>query len=215
MAEPKGTIAVRLVPLAWTPAGVVLAKNGKDVGVPLQGLFDWMDRTFAAEDETAFVATVRDLELLIRIGFERSFPDELRAEHVVNVDDLPEELVDALEHPATELVMCATCRRLCVRDDFVWKEKQLCAWDYHASVFGRRGPWQTGAYEARRFPTLPSCAYVVPGLLAELGVENVLTLGAIADEAANDVVGTLLAREPARAYLVVRAGEGLAVLREG
>ena len=64
-------------------------------------------------------------------------------------------------------MQCAACRRLCVRDDFVWKEKQLCAWDYHAQVFGRRGPWHDGAYEERHFETLPSVRVRGAGLLLE------------------------------------------------
>ncbi len=79
-------------------------------------------------------------------------------------------------------MQCAACRRLCVRDDFVWKEKQLCAWDYHAQVFGKRGPWHNGPYEERHFETLPACAYVAVGLLGELGVELVLRSRRVARE---------------------------------
>ncbi|MBV8196535.1 MAG: hypothetical protein JO263_00235 [Candidatus Eremiobacteraeota bacterium] len=210
-----GDVTVRLVPLAWTPVGVVLGTTRKDVTIPFRQLFGWIDQTFADDDETAFVPSPRALELLARIGWDRSFPEELRAESVVNLDDLPGEVIEALERSAADLEQCATCRRLCLRDDFVWKDRQLCAWDYHASVFGRRGPWHSGAYEARHFSTVPACAYVVPALLEELHVETVLTLHTVGEEAAQTVIAALIAQDPARAHLVIRAGDGLAVLREG
>ena len=79
---------------------------------------------------------------------------------------------------------CAACRRLCVRDDFVWKEKQLCAWDYHAQVFGKRGPWHEGRV---RGASLRNAAVVRVRRRRrcsdELGVEPVLRLGALLDDA--------------------------------
>lgn len=214
-SEPGGDVTIRLIPLAWTPLGVVLGTTRQEVGVPLQRLFEWIDRTFSAEDEGAFVPPMRDVELLARIGWNEPFPEELRAENVVNLEDLPAELAEALERPCAELVQCAACRRLCVRDDFKWNDKQLCCWDYHATVFGRRGPWQSGMYEPRRFSRLPACAYVVEALLEELRVKTVLMLGAVEEEAAQRVVAALLACEPDLAHLAVRTGDGLAVLREG
>ncbi|MBV8723767.1 MAG: hypothetical protein JO350_00370 [Candidatus Eremiobacteraeota bacterium] len=213
--EPGGDVTIRLIPLAWTPIGVVLGTVRQEVGVPLQRLYEWIDRTFSADDEGAFVPSMRDVELLARIGWNEPFPEELRGENVVNLEDLPPELVEALERPSAELVQCATCRRLCVRDDFKWNDKQLCAWDYHATVFGRRGPWHSGTYEPRHFSTLPVCAYVVEALLEDLRVETVLILGAVEEEAAQRVVAALLVGEPDRAHLAVRTGDGLAVLREG
>ncbi len=210
----NGTVTVRLLPLAWTPVGIVVGATHRDVGIPLRELFDWIDRTFTADDDGAFVPAIHDLELLIRVGWGGPFPQELAGRDVVNIDDLPDELIDALTRPVAALVQCSTCRRLCVQDDFVWKEKQLCAWDYHANVFGRRGPWRSGVYEARYFSSLPSCAYVVPALLEELGVETVLSLGPIPEQTAASIVETLVGAEPARAHLVVRTAEGLAVLRE-
>jgi len=208
------SITARLIPLAWTPLGIAVGDTRQEVGIPLSGLFDWMDRTFPPEDEHAFVAPVRDVELLARIGWNAGLPERIDESNVVNVEDLPEELVEALGEPPATLVQCAACRRLCVLDDFVWKEKQLCAWDYHAQVFGKRGPWHDGAYEERHFATLPSCAYVAPPLLAERGAEAVLTVNAVAESVAAAIVNALLEGDPGRPHMAVRTQGGLTVLRE-
>ena len=207
-------VTARLIPLAWTPLGVTVGDSRQDVAVPLAGLFDWMDRTFPPEDEHAFVAPLRDVELLSRIGWNAPLPERIDESNVINVEDLPEEIVDALAQPPAALVQCAACRRLCVSGDFVWKEKQLCAWDFHAQVFGRRGPWHDGPYEERHFATLPACAYVALPLLAERRVEAVLTVGAVAESVAAAVVNALLAAEGGRPHMVVRTQGSLTVLRE-
>ena len=212
--QPGGTITVRLIPLAWTPLGVAVGDTRQDVGVPLTGLVDWIDRTFAPEDEQAFVAPTRDLELLARIGWNAPLPEQLGDANVINFDDLPEEVAEGLAQPSVTLVQCAACRRLCVRDEFVWKEKQLCAWDYHAQVFGKRGPWQTGIYEERHFETLPACSYVAAPLLLELGVEAIFTLAGVAEEIARALVNALLEGDPGRSHMAVRADGGFTVLRE-
>ncbi len=129
-------------------------------------------------------------------------------------DQEPEEIADGLAHPPGPIVQCAACRRLCVRDEFVWKEKQLCAWDYHAQVFGKRGPWHDGPYEERHFETLPSCAYVAPPILSEMKVDVVLAAGEIADATAQQMINLLLSSEPGRAHMAVRSGGGFSVLRE-
>ncbi len=207
-------VTARLIPLAWTPLGVALGDTRQDVAVPLSGLFDWMDRTFPPEDEHAFVAPPRDVELLSRIGWNAELPERIDESSVINVEDLPEEIVDALAQPPVALVQCAVCRRLCVRDDFVWKGKQLCAWDYHAQVFGRRGPWHDGVYEERHFATLPSCAYVALPLLADGRVDAVLTVGAVADSVAATVVNALLSGDAGRPHMAVHTYGGITVLRE-
>jgi hypothetical protein len=209
-----GRIAAHLVPLAATPVGVAVGEDRQEVAVPLRGLFDWIDRTFPADDDYAFVASVRDLELLIRVGWHSSFPPELDDRSVLNVEDVPDELVNALAQPAAALVQCAACRRLCVRDDFNWKEKQLCAWDYHAQVFGKRGPWREGAYEQRHFETLPSCTYVAPALLAELGVEVILTVSELSGAVLHAVVNQVLEIDPTRSHMAVKTQDGVVVLRE-
>jgi hypothetical protein len=209
----SGEISVSLIPLAWTPLGIAVGKNRQEVGIPLSGLFDWIDRTFSPDDERAVVASVRDLELLSRIGWHAPFPEPLDDRSLLNGEDLPEELSDALARPCAELVACAACRRLCVRDDFRWKEKDLCAWDYHAQVFGRRGPWRESAYEPRHFETLPTCAYVVSELLAEAG-EILLTVRELPDSAMHSIVNMLLAQDPARSHMAVKTASGVVVLRE-
>jgi hypothetical protein len=102
---------------------------------------------------------------------------------------------------------------LCVRDQFVWKEKQLCAWDYHAQAFGKRGPWHDGPYEERFFDTLPACAYVAPPILAEMNVDVILATGEIDAAVAQQMINLLLSTEPAP-HMAVRSGTGYTVLRE-
>ncbi len=209
-----GAITARLIPVAWTPAGVVIGDAWQNAGIALAGLLDWIDRTFPPEDERAFIAPMRDIELLARIGWQAPLPQSVSEESVLNIEDLPEEIADALAHAPAPVVQCAACRRLCVRDEFVWKEKQLCAWDYHAQVFGRRGPWRNGAYEQRHFATLPSAAYVAPPLLHESGVEVVLAVNAVDENTARSTINVLLDADSGRSHLAVRTDGGYTVLRE-
>jgi hypothetical protein len=207
-------ITATLVPLAWTPLGIALGNTRRGVGLALGGLFDWIERTFPADDERAFVASLRDLELLARIEWDAPLPETLDDRNVVNLDDLPDDLAAALAHQPETLVQCAACRRLCVRDDFVWKEKQLCAWDYHAQVFGKRGPWRDGLYEPRHFETLPSCGYIAPELLAEIGVEVLMTVRELSGTPSAGIVNASLESDLGRPHMVVRTAAGLTVLRE-
>lgn len=209
-----GSITARLVPLAWTPVGVAVGESWQNVGIVLTNLLDWVDRTFPPEDERAFVAPMRDIELLARVQWHAQLPETLSDDAVLNIEDVPEEIADGLAHPPAPVVQCSACRRLCVRDDFVWKEKQLCAWDYHAQVFGKRGPWRDGPYEERHFETLPACAYVAPLILAEMGVDVILATGEIGVETAREMINLLLASEPGRAHMAVRSGDSFSVLRE-
>ena len=209
-----GSITARLIPLAWTPAGVVVGDAWQNVGIAATGLFDWVDRTFPPEDERSFVAPLRDVELLARIGWQAPLPTALDEGTVLNIEDVPEEVVDAHTHPPATVVQCAACRRLCVANEFVWKERQLCAWDHHAQVFGRRGPWHTGPYEERHFETLPAAAYVAPQLLGELEAEIVLIVNAVEEPAARDAVNALLSADAQRPHLAVRTQGGFTVLRE-
>jgi hypothetical protein len=101
-----------------------------------------------------------------------------------------------------------------VRDEFVWKEKQLCAWDYHAQAFGKRGPWRNGPYEERHFETLPACAYVAPPLLAELNVEAVLATADLDEAVARNAVNLVLGADASAPHLAVRIEGGYTVLRE-
>jgi hypothetical protein len=210
----EGRISAHLIPLAATPLGLALGEGRQDVAVPLKGLFDWIDRTFPADDDDAFVASVRDLELLIRIGWHSPYPQQLDDRSVLNVEDIPDEMANALARPPVPLEQCAACRRLCIRDDFVWKEKQLCAWDYHAQVFGKRGPWREGAYEERHFETLPSCAYVAAGLLTELGVDVLLTLAELSGSTVQAIVNRVLELDPARSHMAVKTDGEIVLLRE-
>jgi hypothetical protein len=194
--------------------GVVLGESRQRVGVARSGIFDWADRTFPADDDRTFLGSLRDLELLLRIGWNSPFPERLDERSILNVEDVPDELIEALARPPQSVVQCAVCRRLCVQDDFLWKERQLCAWDYHAQLFGKRGPWRDGSYEERHFETLPRCAYVVPELLDELNVEIVLTLGAVPDATAHSIVTTLLESAPRRSHVAVRTATGIALLAE-
>jgi hypothetical protein len=194
--------------------GVVLGESRQRVGVARSGMLDWADRTFPAGDDRAFLGSLRDLELLLRIGWDSPFPERLDERSILNLEDLPEELIEAIARPLQAVVQCAACRRLCVRDDFLWKERQLCAWDYHAAVFGKRGPWRDAAYETRHFETLPQCAFAVPELLDELNVEILLTLGAVPDATAHSIVSTLLESAPRRSHMAVRTATGIVLLAE-
>ena len=207
-------VTARLIPLAWTPRGVCVGDGRQDVGIPAAGIPEWIDRTFPAEDEHAFVASGRDLEMLVRIGWETPFPEVVDHRSVLNIEDLPEEVIEGLARPHGDLVACAACRSLCVRDEFTWKERQLCAWDYHTQVFGKRGPWHEGLYEERHFEIVPSCAYVAAPLLEELGVQEMLAIGSVAPSLALSIVNTLIAAESSRAYMAVKTESGLSVLRE-
>jgi hypothetical protein len=200
--------------MAWTPAGVVIGDSWQNAAIPMTGLFDWVDRTFPAEDERAFIAPMRDIELLARIGWHAPLPETIAESMVLNIEDVPEEITEALTHAPSPIVACAVCRRLCVRDHFLWKEKQLCAWDYHTHVFGRRGPWHHGPYEDRHFETLPTCAYVAPELLAEMNVDVILLLGDVAEATARSAINVVLQADSARPHLAVRTDSGLGVLRE-
>lgn len=210
----RNAITARLVPLAWTPIGVAVGDTWQNVGIALANLLDWVDRTFQPEDERAFVAPMRDIELLARIQWHSELPEQLGDDAVLNIEDVPEDIVEALSHTPSAIVQCAACRRLCVRDDFVWKEKQLCAWDYHGQVFGKRGPWRNGAYEERHFDTLPSCAYVAPQILGDMRVEVIMATSSIDEGVARTAINLVLDADPARPHMAVRSEGGFTVLRE-
>ncbi|GAC1659628.1 MAG: hypothetical protein NVS9B12_13220 [Vulcanimicrobiaceae bacterium] len=207
-------ITAHLVPLAWTPIGVVAGNTWSTADIPVATLLQWIDQTFAAEDEHAFVAQIHDLDMLLRIHWNAHVPDVLDEDTVLNIEDVPAEIADALVHATGTIVQCAACRRLCVKDEFAWNERQLCAWDYHTSVFGKRGPWRNGAYEERLFDTLPDPAYVAPPLLEELKVELVLATGALENALARTIVNQVLDADAARAHLAVKTDGGYTILRE-
>jgi len=210
----KGQVTAWLVPLAWTPVGVTLGEGWQRVSIAADNIGGWVDQTFPAEDEHAFVTPLRDLEMLLRVGWHAEVPERLSETLLVNPEDVPEDVLDGLDHPFEALTQCAVCRRMCVRDCFVWNERQLCAWDYHATVFGKRGPWREEPYEDRFFETLPRAAYVAPGLLHELGVEPVLAVAGIPEERMRQLVNIAIGDAKDGAYLAVRTDEGMTLLRE-
>jgi hypothetical protein len=207
-------ITAWLVPLAWTPIGVVLGENWQRVNIAADNLASWADTTFAPDDERAFVSSMRDLEMLARIGWHAPVPSELTDAIVINPDELPEDLLDAFAHPAESLVQCAICRRTCVRDHFVWNDRRLCAWDYHATVFGKRGPWRSEPYEERLFATLPTCKYVAHPLLEDVAVDPVLAIDGLDETLAHQLINTVIGADPGHAYLAVSTAGGFTVLRE-
>jgi hypothetical protein len=210
----EGAITARLVPIAWTPAGVVTGQAWQNADVALRELFDWVDRTFPPDDEHAFIAPMRDIELLARVGWHAQLPETIEETAVLNIEDVPEEIAQAFAQPSAAIVTCAVCRRLCVRDEFLWREQQLCAWDYHGAVFGRRGPWHTGPYEDRRFETLPACAYVALALVREMNVEVIAQLNGVDEAAGRSAINVLLQADAARPHLAVRTDGGFTLLRE-
>lgn len=207
-------ISIWLVPLAWTPVGVSLGETWQRVNVSSEGLASWIDQTFAPDDERSFLGSMRDIELLKRLGWHADVPSMLNEDAVVNAEDLPEDILEALDDPATEIVQCSMCRRLCVRNDFVWNDRRLCAWDFHSAVFGRRGPWHNEPYAERHFESLPHPRYLVPGLLDEANVEIVASIGGIPAELQFTLVNTIIAATPGAAYMAARTGDGISLLRE-
>lgn len=212
--ESGGSITARLLPVAWTPVGVTVGDAWQNVGVALPSLLDWVDKTFPPEDERSFVAPLRDIELLTRVQWHSEIPAKFDDESIINAEDVPEDVLDGLSHEPAPIVQCAACRRLCVRDDFVWKEKQLCAWDYHAQVFGKRGPWRNGPYEAHHFETLPACAYVATPLLDEAGVQAILAMADVSEAVAHGAINMLLGSDAETPHLAVKTAGGYTVLRE-
>jgi hypothetical protein len=207
-------VTTHLAPLAQTPLGTVVGDTWQSAGVAFENLLNWLDSTFQPDDERAFVAPVRDIELLARINWHVEPPSRLDDSSVLNIEDVPEDIADALAHAPEPLVQCAACRRLCVRDHFVWREKQLCAWDYHRQAFGKRGPWRTGEYESRHFETIPAPAYVAPPLLDEAGVDVVLAIAGLDENVAQEAVNLILRSDGKRAYMAVRTPDGYTLLRE-
>lgn len=207
-------VSIAMVPLAQTPIGVVAGDKQQNAGVAMANLLNWLDTTFPPEDDLSFVAPIRDVELLARINWEVEPPERLREAAILNAEDLPDEVAMALVHDPEPLVQCGACRRLCVRDHFVWKERQLCAWDYHKQVFGKRGPWHTGPYEERHFETLPKAAYVAAMLIEEGGVDTILLLSSVEDRVARQAVNVVLEGDPERPHMAVRTDDGYALLRE-
>jgi hypothetical protein len=204
-----------LVPMAWTPVGVVLGEAWQRVGVAADNLAGWTDQTFDPADERSFVSSLRELELLARVGWSAPVPEVLTDDVIVNPEDVPEDILDAFGRPPATLTQCAICRRTCVRDDFVWNERRLCAWDYHASVFGKRGPWRDGPYEDRLFETLPHAAYVAGPLLDDVGVDAVLAIDGLDETLARRLVNDAIAGGGGPAFLAVRTGAtGYTLLRE-
>ncbi len=214
LSAESDTVTAHLVPIAHTPIGAVLAQTWQDVNVAPGELLDWIDATFPPDDERAFIAPVRDIELLARINWRVEPPAQLDDSGVLNIEDVPEDVSDALSRPPELLAQCQMCRRLCVADHFNWNDRRLCAWDYHRLVFGKRGPWHTGPYEARHFETVPAPAYVTPPLLEEVGADVVLAVAGIADAAAQRAMNVVLSEDPARAHMAVRTADGYSLLRE-
>jgi hypothetical protein len=203
-----------LVPLAWTPIGVVLGENWQRVGVASDNLAGWTDQTFDPSDERSFVSSLRDLELLARTGWMAPVPEVLTEDVVVNADDMPEDVLDALTHAPESLVQCAICRRTCVRDHFVWNERRLCAWDYHATVFGKRGPWRDTPYEERLWETIPHAAYVAGPLLDDVAVDAVMAIDGLDETLAQRLLNEAIGSDPSHSYLAVRTSGGYTLLRE-
>jgi hypothetical protein len=207
-------VAAYLLSIAWTPVGVVLGEGHQKVNIAADNVAGWVDQTFPPEDERAFVASLRDLELLQRVGWGGEPPDGLTEATLLNPEDLPEDILDAIDQPQLPLVPCSVCRRMCVRDHFAWNERQLCAWDYHATVFGKRGPWRGVPYEERLFETLPQAAYVSAGLLDDVGVDVILAVGDLPEATMRRLVNLAIEEAGEASYLAVRATSGMTLLRE-
>lgn len=212
-AENK-QVTAWLVPLAWTPIGVTLGEGWQRVNIAADNLAVWVDQTFPQDDDRAFVTPLRDLEILLRSGWHAEVPERLSESILINAEDVPEDVLEGILIPPEALTQCAVCRRSCVRDDFQWNERQLCAWDYHAAVFGKRGPWRSEPYEDRLFATIPQAAYVAPILLAEANVDPILSVMGLPEELMRTLVNATIGSDASAAYLAVRTEGGMTVLRE-
>jgi hypothetical protein len=89
----------------------------------------------------------------------------------------------------------------------------MCAWDYHATVFGKRGPWRDEPYEDRHFQTLPRAKYVAGGLLEDVGVDAILAIDGVDDALSQSLIAQVMASDPG-AHLAVRTEGGYTLLRE-
>jgi hypothetical protein len=207
-------VSAWLVPLAWTPIGVTIGEGWQRVSIASDNIGGWVDQTFPPDDERAFVTPLRDLEMLLRTGWHAENPERLSEGTLVNPEDVPEDVLDGIAQTPEVLTQCAICRRMCVRDHFVWNERRLCAWDYHATVFGKRGPWRSEPYPDRLFETVPDCAYVAPGLLDEVGAEPILAVAGLPEDLMRELVNTTIGSDATAAYLAVRTDDGLTLLRE-
>jgi hypothetical protein len=210
----KGQVTAWLVPLAWTPVGVALGDGWQRVSLAADNIGGWTDQTFPPEDERSFVTPLRDLEMLLRVGWHAEVPEKLAEAYLVNPEDVPEDVLDGVDNPLEPLTQCAVCRRTCIRGQFVWNERQLCAWDFHATVFGKRGPWRENAYEERFFETLPRVAYVAPALLVDLDVEPVLAVASLPEERMRALINLAIGEGDGSSYMGVRTDDGLTLLRE-
>jgi len=207
-------ITAYLLTLAWTPVGVVVGDGHQRVNIAADNVAGWVDQTFPPDDDRTFVSSLRDLDMLMRIGWQAEPPERLSENTLLNPEDIPDDVLDALGHPTAPLVPCAMCRRISVRDDFVWNERQLCAWDYHAAVFGKRGPWRGVPYEERLFETLPRAAYVAAPLLDELSVDVVLAVAGLSPASMQRLINHAIEEGGDASYMAVRTVDGLTLLRE-
>ena len=70
-------ITAWLVPIAWTPIGVVIGENWQQVNIAADNVPGWADQTFSPDDERSFVSSLRDLEMLAADRLERRDPDRI------------------------------------------------------------------------------------------------------------------------------------------
>ena len=83
----KGQVTAWLVPLAWTPAGVSIGEGWQRVSIAADNIGGWVDQTFPAEDERSFVTPLRDLEMLLRVGWHAEVPESLSESLLVNPEE--------------------------------------------------------------------------------------------------------------------------------
>ncbi|MGH7716702.1 MAG: hypothetical protein ACREML_11985, partial [Vulcanimicrobiaceae bacterium] len=88
-------LTVWLVPLAWTPIGVVQGEAWQKVGIAADNIGGWTDEAFAPDDEHAFVTSLRDAELLTRTGWHAEAPTSLDEALLVNPEEIPADVLDA------------------------------------------------------------------------------------------------------------------------
>ena len=92
LVNSRSLRSVNVFRFAWTPMGVVLgrgpAKSRRPAGRALR-----LDRShFSGRRRSSVRRPLRDLELLLRVGWNSPFPEALDERSVLNVEETPEEL---------------------------------------------------------------------------------------------------------------------------
>ncbi len=203
-----------LVPLAWTPIGVVLGENWQRVGIAADNVASWTDSTFDPSDERSFVSSLRDLELLARVGWTASVPETLTEDVVVNADDVPEDILDAF---STRRNRSCRARSAVARA----RASSSCGTSAACARGITTRPSSESAGRGAKRRTKNGCGrrsrtpHTWPArLLDDVGVDAVLAIDGLDDALAHRLINEAIAADTAHAHLAVRTSSGYTLLRE-